>query len=107
MRLELNAARDALEKVADRLGADGDDRAVRVEESALRVPTAVMATELQKNMAQRGEDTKTFDLLAFGGAGTTNTKLLARAGRLNSERTGFSTWKSGSSTVDYVGQRCN
>lgn len=84
MPLDFNAARSALERVADKLGVIGEDRAVRVAESALRVATAVMATELQKNLSQRGEDPKTFALMAFGGAGPTHANLLAHESRLNS-----------------------
>jgi N-methylhydantoinase A len=84
MKLDRDLARAALEKVADRLGIKGEDKAVKVAESALRVATAVMATELQKNLARRGEDPRTFSLMAFGGAGPTHANLLAREARLSS-----------------------
>lgn len=84
MKLDRDLARTALEKVADRLGIKGENRAVTVAESALRVATAVMATELQKNLARRGEDPRTFSLMAFGGAGPTHANLLAREARLSS-----------------------
>jgi len=83
MRLDRAAAKAALEGIADRIGIAGEDRAVRAAESALRVATAVMATELQKNLAQRGEDPRSFSLMAFGGAGPTHANLLAQEARLS------------------------
>jgi N-methylhydantoinase A len=82
MRLDRDAVREALEKIGDKIGITGEDRAVRAAEAALRVATAVMATELQKGLAQRGEDPRTFALMAFGGAGPTHANLLAKEARL-------------------------
>ncbi len=82
MRLDRAAARQALDEIAKNIGLSGEDRAIRAAEAALRVATAVMATELQKGLAQRGEDPRTFALMAFGGAGPTHANLLAKEARL-------------------------
>ncbi|MFI7128182.1 hydantoinase/oxoprolinase family protein [Nonomuraea sp. NPDC050153] len=58
-------------------GGSDDVAAYRVAESALRVATAGMATELQKIMAQRGLDPRRFALVPFGGAGPTHAAMLA------------------------------
>ena len=82
MTLDREAAARSLEAIADRLGFDGEDRANRVAEAALRVATAGMATELYKGLAERGEDPRQFTLMAFGGAGPTHANLLAEEARL-------------------------
>ena len=82
MKLNAEAARLALEAIADRIGIEGPDRAVKAAEAALRVATATMSTELFKEMAGRGEDPREFALMAFGGAGPTHANLLAEEARL-------------------------
>ncbi len=84
MRLDRNAAAQALEGIADRLDFTGGDRAARAAEAALRVATARMATELYKGLAQRGLDPRGFTLIPYGGAGPTHSGLLAREARLRS-----------------------
>jgi N-methylhydantoinase A len=73
MRLDVMASTNALTTLGSRLGQDAHTLAA----SALRVATAGMATELQKLMAQRGLDPRTFALVPFGGAGPTHAALLA------------------------------
>ncbi|GAB3403416.1 hydantoinase/oxoprolinase family protein [Flindersiella endophytica] len=73
MKLDIAASADALAELGSRLGQDAHTLAA----SALRVATAGMATELQKLMAQRGLDPRTFALVPFGGAGPTHAALLA------------------------------
>ena len=82
MALDQAVAVRALEAIADRVGFDGEDRANRVAEAALRVATAAMSTELYKGLAERGEDPRQFTLMAFGGAGPTHANLLAKEARL-------------------------
>lgn len=83
MKLDREGAKRALEEVADRIGIEGSDRAVKAAEAALQVTTAVMSTELYKGLAQRGEDPRDFALMAFGGAGPTQGVMLAQEARLN------------------------
>lgn len=77
MKLDREAAVLALEAIADRIGMTGEDRAIRAAEATLRVTTAVMATEMAKNIAQRGEEIRDFGLVPFGGAGPTQANLIA------------------------------
>ena len=74
MRLDVDAARAALDAVAAGLGVDDAHGAA---DAALRVATAEMATELQKLLASRGLDPADFDLVPYGGAGPTHAALLA------------------------------
>ena len=84
MKLDRDAARDALAGIAERIGIEGENRAVEAAEAALQVTTAIMATELYKGLAQRGEDPRDFTLMAYGGAGPTHANLLAQEARLTS-----------------------
>lgn len=77
MKLDRDAAVKALECIADKIGMTGEDRAIRAAEATLRVTTAVMATEMAKNIAQRGEEIRDYGLVPFGGAGPTQANLIA------------------------------
>ncbi len=77
LKLDAAAARAALERVAHALGMAGPDRAVLVAQSALRITTAVMASEIARDLAQKGEDARDYALIAFGGAGPTQAIHLA------------------------------
>ena len=83
MRLDRDAAREAMDAVADRLGYEGRDRAVRAADAALRVASAMMANELSKGLARRGATPGEFALMAFGGAGPTHAGLLAEEAGLD------------------------
>lgn len=77
MRLDKQAAEEAMAAIGARIGFTGDDVAARAAEGALAVTTAGMATELYKTLASRGLDPATFALVPFGGAGPTHANLLA------------------------------
>ncbi|MCY4452452.1 MAG: hydantoinase/oxoprolinase family protein [Immundisolibacterales bacterium] len=79
MPLDGDAAERALSEVAERLRIDGADRALRAADAALRVATAHMATEISKNMAEKGLDVRDFALVPYGGAGPTHALRLADA----------------------------
>jgi N-methylhydantoinase A len=83
MKLDRRAAERALEPIAAQLGFAGPDAPARAAQAALRVATAVMATELSKGLAQRGEDAAGFALMPFGGAGPTHANMLAEEARLS------------------------
>jgi len=82
MKLDLAAARQALEAIGERIGITGEFAAERAAEAALRVTTAVMSTELYNNLTQRGDDPRDFTLMAFGGAGPTHANMLADEARM-------------------------
>lgn len=73
LRLSLAAARTALGRVADQLGASVTD----VADGAIRIAIAMMAAEASKVLARRGVDAPRFRLVAFGGAGPLVGALLA------------------------------
>lgn len=77
MTLDKDAASEALEGIADRIGLHADDKAAQAAEAVLRVSTAKMATELFKSFAQKGLDPREFTLIAYGGAGPTQGTMLA------------------------------
>ncbi|MGN6768750.1 MAG: hydantoinase/oxoprolinase family protein [Rhizobiaceae bacterium] len=82
MKLDYAAAEQALLGIANKTGITGPNAARRAAEAALKVTTAVMSTELYKNLAQRGEDPRDFALMAFGGAGPTHGNMLAQEARV-------------------------
>ncbi len=84
MTLDVEAARRALEGIADRIGLSGDNRAIAAAESALRVASAKMGTEITKLLATAGVDPRQFSLVAYGGAGPTHANLLAEEAHLTS-----------------------
>ncbi|RAI00098.1 hydantoinase [Acuticoccus sediminis] len=84
MTLDVAAARQALEGIADRLGYPaGEDRAVRAATAAIGVASAKMATEITKLLATAGVDPRDFALVAYGGAGPTHASLLAEEAQLD------------------------
>ena len=83
MRLDAGAAREAMDAVAARIGYEGADRPVRAAEAALRVTSAMMATELSRGLARRGVEPGELALMAFGGAGPTHANLLAEEARID------------------------
>lgn len=77
MKLDAQAPIGPLEKIADTLDFKGADRAADAAEAAIRVAAAVMATEISRELAQRGDDARDYALLPFGGAGPTHANLIA------------------------------
>jgi N-methylhydantoinase A len=77
MRLDAAASLRALDALAARIGFEGPDRAVRAASAAVGVASALMASELQKSLARRGENAGDYALMAFGGAGPTHANFLA------------------------------
>ena len=82
MTLDARAAAEALERIADRIGLAGENRAVQAAAAAVRVATARMATEITKLLATAGVDPRDFALVAYGGAGPTHANLLAEEAAL-------------------------
>lgn len=81
--LSADLARNALMGVAKQLRFNGPDAAQRTAWAALKVATAKMATELQKGLAMRGIDQQGYALIPFGGAGPTQSAMLAAEARLD------------------------
>ena len=83
MRLDRSASHAAMDAIAQRIGYEDRDRAVRAAEAALRVTSAMMANELSKGLARRGVEPGELALMAFGGAGPTHANLLAEEAQLD------------------------
>ena len=83
MRLDRDAAFTALDAIGIELGIEGDNRALRVAESTIRVATAKMSTEITKLLAQAGVDPRTYALVAYGGAGPTHANYLGQEAQLD------------------------
>jgi N-methylhydantoinase A len=78
MSLQLDAAREAVGRIADRLGST-------VEEAALgmvRIANANMEAAIRVISVERGHDPRLFTLVAFGGAGPLHACELASALRI-------------------------
>ena len=82
MRLDREAAINALDTLAAGLGFGGSSSALKVADSALRVAIAMMSAELYKELAQRGVDPRGRYLMAYGGAGPTLAAALAQEAKL-------------------------
>jgi len=74
MRLDVEAAVDALRRLGRRLGVDASDAARGV----LRYAVAQMAHALRLVTIRRGLDPRDFTFVAYGGAGPLHAALLAR-----------------------------
>jgi N-methylhydantoinase A len=77
LQLDSAAAHGALDRVANALGFSGQHRAARAAEAAIRITTAVMSSEIVRNLAQKGEEARNYALVAFGGAGPTHANHIA------------------------------
>ncbi|WP_339105603.1 hydantoinase/oxoprolinase family protein [Haloterrigena salinisoli] len=74
MTLDVEAARDALERLADEAGLDGALEAAR---GVYRVANATMTRTIRSVTVERGHDPREFALVAFGGAGPMHAAALA------------------------------
>nr|WP_049890669.1 hydantoinase/oxoprolinase family protein [Natrinema versiforme] len=76
MTLDVDAARDALEGLADEAGLDGALEAAR---GVYRVANATMTRTIRSVTVERGHDPREFALVAFGGAGPMHAAALANS----------------------------
>jgi len=74
LSLDADAARDALAALADEAGLAGPSAAAR---GVYRVATANMTRAIRSVTVERGHDPRTFDLVAFGGAGPMHALAVA------------------------------
>ncbi|ELY83397.1 hydantoinase/oxoprolinase family protein [Natrinema pallidum] len=74
MTLDVEAAREALERLADEAGLDGALEAAR---GVYRVANATMTRTIRSVTVERGHDPRAFALVAFGGAGPMHAAALA------------------------------
>lgn len=76
LTLDVEAARDALARLADEAGLDGALAAAR---GVYRVANADMARAIRSVTVERGHDPREFGLVAFGGAGPMHAAALAES----------------------------
>ena len=81
VKLDRDRSIDALSDIARGLGLKSAQEAA---DAALRVATARMATELFKQLAQRGDEPAKYTIVPFGGAGPTHAVMLAAEAELAS-----------------------
>ncbi|MGH2760436.1 MAG: hydantoinase/oxoprolinase family protein, partial [Actinomycetota bacterium] len=74
LRLDSEAARDAVARLGRQCGLETDEAA----EGILRVVRATMARAIRSVSVERGRDVRRFTLVAFGGAGPLHATALAR-----------------------------
>ncbi|MDQ2051165.1 hydantoinase/oxoprolinase family protein [Natronolimnohabitans sp. A-GB9] len=74
MTLDVEAAHDALERLADEAGLDSALEAAR---GVYRVANATMTRTIRSVTVERGHDPREFALVAFGGAGPMHAAALA------------------------------
>jgi N-methylhydantoinase A len=74
MRLDLEAARQALATVGDSLGLDVEETA----DAVVRLASMNMVLAIRNITIERGHDPRTFSLLAYGGGGGMFAALIAR-----------------------------
>ncbi|WP_226004572.1 hydantoinase/oxoprolinase family protein [Natrinema salinisoli] len=74
MTLDVDAAREALERLADEAGLAGALEAAR---GVYRVANATMTRTIRSVTVERGHDPREFALVAFGGAGPMHAAALA------------------------------
>jgi N-methylhydantoinase A len=75
MKLDVEAARAAVQKVADAMGLDSAEQAA---EGILAIVNENMAGALRLVSVQRGHDPRDFALVAYGGAGPLHANALAK-----------------------------
>src|SRR5262245_1111327 len=75
MKLDVDAARAAVQKVADAMGLDSVEQAA---EGILAIVNENMAGALRLVSVQRGHDPRDFALVAYGGAGPLHANALAK-----------------------------
>ncbi|MFC4542515.1 hydantoinase/oxoprolinase family protein [Halosolutus amylolyticus] len=76
LTLDVSAARDALDRLADEAGLGGALEAAR---GVYRVANATMTRTIRSVTVERGHDPREFTLVAFGGAGPMHAAALADA----------------------------
>ena len=75
MRLDVDAARAALERTGSTLGMD----ALQTASGIIRIINTHMAVDLRLSLQEQGQDPRKFALVAFGGAGPLHAATLARS----------------------------
>jgi N-methylhydantoinase A len=77
LKLEVDAARDAIARIAGPLGYAGRDGSIRMAEGILALATVVMAGAIKQISIEHGLDPREFVLFCYGGGGPLHAGALA------------------------------
>jgi N-methylhydantoinase A len=78
LKLQVEAARAAIERIAAPLGYRGADGAVRMADGILSLATVIMAGAIKQISIAHGLDPREFVLFCYGGGGPLHASALAR-----------------------------
>jgi len=78
LKLEVEAARSAIERIAGPLGYRGHDGTVRMADGILSLATVIMAGAIKQISIEHGLDPREFVLFCYGGGGPLHASALAR-----------------------------
>jgi N-methylhydantoinase A len=78
LRLDVAAARNAIEHIATPLGYRGRDRLIRMADGILTLATTTMAGAIKQISVEHGVDLREFFLFCYGGGGPLHASALAR-----------------------------
>jgi N-methylhydantoinase A len=78
LKLQVAAARSAIEQIAGPLGYGGGDGAIRMADGILSLATVIMAGAIKQISIEHGLDPREFVLFCYGGGGPLHASALAR-----------------------------
>jgi N-methylhydantoinase A len=78
LKLQVAAARSAIERIAGPLGYGGGDGAIRIADGILSLATVIMAGAIKQISIEHGLDPREFVLFCYGGGGPLHASALAR-----------------------------
>jgi N-methylhydantoinase A len=76
--LDVGAARQSIERIAEPLDFAGADGLVRMADGIIAIATVVMAGAIRRISVEHGRDPREFVLFAYGGGGPLHASALAR-----------------------------
>jgi N-methylhydantoinase A len=78
LRLDVDAARQAVGRIAGPLGYTGDEGLIRMADGIIALATVIMAGAIKQISVEHGLDPREFVLFCYGGGGPLHASALAR-----------------------------
>jgi N-methylhydantoinase A len=78
MKLDVAAAREAVQSIASPLGYTGPDGVIRMADGIIALATVIMAGAIKQISVEHGLDPREFVLFSYGGGGPLHASALAR-----------------------------
>jgi N-methylhydantoinase A len=78
LRLDVDAARQAVARIAGPLGYTGDEGLIRMADGIIALATVIMAGAIKQISVEHGLDPREFVLFCYGGGGPLHASALAR-----------------------------